>query len=57
MERPLDLSTELLSEIQRWYVQREHASKDFRQRVITASHFLHYGMIYIIIDGALNLNL
>jgi len=46
MEKPFDLSTELLSEIQRWYVLREDAPKDFRQRAITASHFLHYGIIH-----------
>lgn len=42
----LNVSEEILSEIQSWYKLRTTSSGSIAQRATTASHFVHYGIMY-----------
>jgi Apea-like HEPN len=42
----LDVSADILFEIQSWYDLRSKSSDSIAQRATTAAHFVHYGIIY-----------
>ena len=42
----LDISSDVLSEVQDWYAARATALEPAAQRATTAAHFIHYGIIH-----------